>query len=90
MISINNVTFSTKAAIGTVVGTFSLLNTSMASIPAHYMLTQGCAGFFNLSGGALVTTSVVPPALYSVRVSAVGTTMRWKETAHFVITVTAT
>ena len=90
MITINNLTFSSsKTPVGTLVATMSLLDASLASIPAHYMLTKGCAGFFNLSGGGLVTLSVIPPGIYSLQVRAVGTTIEWKETGNFAITVTA-
>ena len=90
MLRINNLTISTKAPKGTVVGSLALLDASLAAMPAHYILTQGCAGFFDLSGAALLTTNVIPPGIYSVHVSAVGTTIRWKENAYFAITVTAT
>jgi hypothetical protein len=40
MIGISNLTFSTKAAIGTVVGTLSLYNASLTAMGANFMLTK--------------------------------------------------
>jgi hypothetical protein len=90
MIGISNLTFSTKAAIGTVVGTLTLFNASLTSMAANFILTKGCAGFFAISGSNLVTINVVPAGIYSVRVNAVGTKTWWDDQATFVITVTAT
>ena len=89
MIGINNLTFSTKAAIGTVVGTLSLYNASLTTMTANFMLTKGSAGYFAISGYNLVTSNVIPPGNYSVRVNAVGTKTWWDDQANFVITVTA-
>jgi hypothetical protein len=90
MICISNTTFSTKAAIGTVVGTLSLLNANLTAMGANFILEKGCAGFFDISGSNIVTTNVIRPGFYSVRVSAVGTKTWWGAKANFVITVTAT
>jgi hypothetical protein len=89
MISINNLTFSSsKAPIGTVVGTLSLFNQNVAAMGANFMLNQGCAAFFAISGSNIVTTNVIPPGVYSVHVFAVGTKTRWREKAYFPVSVT--
>ena len=90
MISINKLTFSSSGTkVGVTVATLQLFNQSLALEPADFMLTKGAAGFFSFSGGALVTLAVIPPGIYAIRVRAVATTISWKETASFQITVTA-
>jgi len=90
MINLSAQTFSSsKTPIGTTVATVKLLNQSQVTEPANYTLSKGAAGFFNMSGGGLVTLAVIPPGTYSVRVRAVATTIRWRETAYFPITATA-
>jgi hypothetical protein len=89
MISINNSTFSTTAPIGTVVGTLKLNNASLTAMGANFRLNEGCAGYFAISGNNLVTSNVIVPGIYSIRVSGVGTQTWWDEKATFVITVTA-
>jgi hypothetical protein len=91
MISISNLTVSTKAAAGAVVGKLTLLNASMVGLPANFILTKDAAGFFAISGSNLVTVSTsIPPGLYSVNVSAVAISAWMRGEAAFVITVTAT
>jgi hypothetical protein len=91
MISLSNLTVSTKAAVGAVIGTVKLLNASDTAMNANDNLSKGSAGFFAVSGSNLVTVNpLIPPGYYSVRVRAVGTKTWWSETANFVITVTAT
>jgi hypothetical protein len=89
MIGISNLTFSTRAAIGTVVGTLSLYNASLTAMGANFMLTKGSSGYFAISGYNLVTSNVIAPGNYSIRVNAVGTKTWWDDQANFVITVTA-
>jgi hypothetical protein len=90
MINLSAQTFSSsKTPIGATVATLTLLNQSLVAEPADYMLNKGAAGVFKLSGSTLVTLAVIPPGTYSIRVRAVGTTISWKETAYFPITVTA-
>ena len=88
MIAISNLTFSTKAPVGTVVGALSLLNASLVGMNANFILDQGCAGFFAISGSNMVTSSVIPVGTYSVVVSAVGTKTWWEDEGTFVVTVT--
>jgi hypothetical protein len=89
MIGLSKSTFSTTAPIGAVVGTLSLYNASLVAMGANFILTDGCAGYFAISGSNLVTTNVIPVGNYSVFVSAVGTKTWWDDQATFVITVTA-
>jgi hypothetical protein len=88
MISLNKTTFSTSAPIGTVVGTLSLLNASVTSMGATFILTDGCAGFFAISGYNIVTLSLIPVGNYSIRVNAVGTKTYWDDKGVFQISVT--
>ena len=64
-------------------------NASLTTMNANFMLTKGSAGYFAISGYNLVTSNVIPPGNYSVRVNAVGTKTWWDDQANFVITVTA-
>ena len=91
MISINNVLVSTKAAAGTVVGKLTLLDAGLVGLSANFILTEGAAGFFAISGNNLVTVNPsIPPGLYSVNVSGVGTRALMEDDGFFMITVTAT
>ena len=91
MISISNLTVSTKAAAGAIVGKLTLLNASMVGLPANFILTKDAAGLFAVSGSNLVTVNtLIPPGLYSVNVSVVATSAWMDGDAAFVITVTAT
>ena len=90
-ISISNLTVSTNAPIGTIVGTLALQNASGAGLGATYILTQNSAGFFAISGTNVVTNRTsIPPGYYSVHIHANGTLTRWSATANFLFTVTAT
>ncbi len=88
MIALNKSTFSSTAPVGTVVGTLSLLNASLVSMGANFILNDGCAGFFAISGSNIVTLNLIPVGNYSVLVSAVGTKTYWDDEGSFVITVT--
>jgi hypothetical protein len=92
MIGINNLTVSTKAVTGTVVGTLSLLGASLGQMPnVNFILTKNAAGFFGISGSNIITMSpLLPPGLYSVRIRAVATKAWLDDNARFTITVTAT
>ena len=89
MIALDNLTISTQAAAGTIVGTLSLLNESLAPMTANFQLDEGCAGFFAISGYQIVTlSSALPPGNYGVMLRAVGTNTWWSEEGNYVITVT--
>jgi hypothetical protein len=91
MIGVNNLTISTKAAAGSVVGTLSLYSSSLGQMPnVNFILTKNAAGFFGISGSNIVTMSPsIPPGVYSVRVNAVATKVWMDDNARFTITVTA-
>jgi hypothetical protein len=90
MISINNAMVSTKAAAGTVVGKLTLLNNNMVGLSANFILTEGNAGFFAISGSNLITVNPsIAPGFYSVSVSGVGTKALMEDEGFFTITVTA-
>jgi len=91
MIGVNNLTISTKAAAGSVVGTLSLYGATLAQMPnVNFTLTKNAAGFFGISGSNIVTMSpMIPPGLYSVRVNVVATKVWIDDNARFTITVTA-
>jgi hypothetical protein len=91
MITINNAIVSTKAAAGTVVGKLALLDNAMVGLAANFILTEGAAGAFAISGSNLVTVNPsIPPGFYSVTVSGVGTRASMQDDGFFTITVTAT
>jgi hypothetical protein len=91
MISLNNITVSTHATAGTVVGKLALLNSNLVALSASFILTKSAAGFFTVSGSNLVTVkTLIPPNLYSVKVKAVGVKDWMDDDAVFLITVTAT
>src|SRR5260370_102488 len=85
MISISNVTISSKATAGTVVGTLNLLNGSAQLLTANFILDETSAGFFAISGQNLVNLTPIPPGYYSVSVSAVGTHVSWLDSGIFVL-----
>jgi hypothetical protein len=90
MITINNATVSTKAAAGTVVGKLTLLDNAMVGLSANFILTEGAAGAFAISGTNLVTVlPSIPPGFHSVTVSGVGTRALMQDVGFFTITVTA-
>jgi hypothetical protein len=53
MISISNLTVSTKAAAGAVVGKLTLLNASMVGLPANFILTRLPLAFLQFPGAIL-------------------------------------
>jgi hypothetical protein len=89
MISINNSTVSTKAAVGATVGTLTMMNAGGTVLATNFILTKSAAGFFGISGSNLVTErSAIPLGMYSVRVRGAATTAYYANNAYFIITVT--
>ena len=89
MISLNNSTISTTAAVGAVVGTLALMDASRAAMDASFELSKACAGFFVVSGSDIETVATpIPPGNYSVSVHGVGSSTWWQDRATFQITVT--
>ena len=90
MITINNTMVSTKAAAGAVVGKLTLMDNAKVGLSANFILTEGAAGVFAISGSNLVTVNPsIPPGFYSVTVSGVGTRALMQDVGYFTITVTA-
>jgi len=88
-VSINNLTVSSTAPANTVIGGLSLRDASGVNQPAHFLLTQNSAGFFNLSGSNLRTTlTPLPPGFYSVRIDGTATNVRLRGKAYFTVQVT--
>jgi len=90
-IRLSNLTVSGNAAAGTVVGDLALVDASAAPMTANFLLGDGSAGFFGVSGVHIVTIKAsLPPGNYSVFVEGVGTRAYWREEGYFAITVTPT
>ena len=90
MISISNLTISTKAAGGATVGTLTMMNAGKTALAANFTLTEGAGGFFGISGSNLVTeTSGISPGFYAVRVRGVATNAYYANNCNFTITVTS-
>jgi hypothetical protein len=88
-VSINNLTVSSKAPANTIIGGLALRDETGTNQPAHFLLTENSAGFFNLSGASLRTTlASLPAGFYSVRVDATANNIRMSAKAYFVIQVT--
>ena len=89
MIKIDNLSVSSTAPAGTVVGTLSLMDASNTMRAANFMCTKDAAGFFAIAGGKLVTVKTpTPTGTYPVKVKAVGTAVWLDGVANFVVTVT--
>jgi hypothetical protein len=88
--SLSNLTISTKAPVGTIIGQLALWNEVGANLATKFQLTEDSAGYFVNSGNSLMTTRAsIAPGFYSVRVRGVAQTQRWQETGNFVIQVTS-
>jgi hypothetical protein len=89
-ICVSNLTISTKAPAGAVIGAITVLDTDGTKRNANLALTEGVAGFFNVSGGNLVTLrAAIPPGFYSVYIQSSAQFVRYDDEGHFVIQVTA-
>ena len=90
-ISISNVTVSTKAPQGTVIGTLALVDDTGISRMANFISTQDAAGFFGINGSNLVTLRAsIPPGYYGLQIYGNGEYVSLCGEAAFVINVTAT
>jgi hypothetical protein len=91
MISIDNIAISTKAASGATVGTLTMTDSGGVARKSNWILTEGTAGFFAISGAALVTLRPsIPAGLYSVKVCGNAQFVPLSDDAAFIITVTST
>jgi hypothetical protein len=91
MLSISNLTVSTKAAAGATVGNLSLFDASGTLLTSHFQLTENCAGFFYLNGNSVVTMrAAISPGFYPLSVNGIALHAAWSEDSIFVLQVTAT
>ena len=91
MLSISNLTVSTKAAAGATVGNLSLFDASGTLLTSHFQLTENCAGFFYLNGNSVVTMrAAIPPGFYPLSVNGIALHAAWSEDSIFVLQVTST
>ena len=89
-VCVSNLTVSTKAKVGTVIGAISVLDTDATKRNANITLTESVAGFFNVTGGNLVTLrAAIPPGFYSVCIRSSAQYVRYDDETYFVIQVTA-
>ena len=90
-ILLSNATINNDAPAQTIIGTLSAQDQSGNVIPCNFSLTKGSIGYFAVSGNQLVTawSSPAAPGFYSVRVHAIGSTMRFSGRATFTIAVAA-
>jgi hypothetical protein len=88
-IMIDKVTLSSKAPVGTVVGTLTLIDEAKTARKAYYMLDEDSVGLFVISGSNLVTLKTpIPPGLYCVNMRARAQYIRCTNKASFIIVVT--
>jgi hypothetical protein len=89
-VSVSNLTVSTKAPVGTVIGAVTVMDTDGTKRNANLTLTESTAGFFNVSGFNLVTMrTAIPPGFYSVRIKTSAQFVRYDDKAYFTVQVTA-
>ena len=89
-ICVSNLAVSTKAAVGAVIGAVSVMDTDGTKRQCNFTLSESTAGFFNVSGGNLVTMRTsIPPGFYSVRIRSSAQYVRYDDEREFVIQVTA-
>jgi hypothetical protein len=89
-IGIDNLAVANTAPSGTAIGVLTTKDPSGAVIPCNYTLTKGSAGFFAiLEDRLIVAWQKVPavPGYYSVRVRAVGASIRFSDSARFTVSV---
>jgi hypothetical protein len=91
MISISGVTVSSKAPVGAVVGAVSVNDPDGTGRRFNMTLTEGSAGFFNVSGINLVTLKTpIPPGYYPISIHVSAQFARLEDDATFVVQVTPT
>jgi hypothetical protein len=90
-VMISNLTISTKAPAGTVVGGLALYDATAVSRAANYISNENSAGFFGINGSQLVTQRAsIPPGYYAVQIYANAENVSLCGKAAFVVSVTAT
>jgi hypothetical protein len=88
-VMIDKLTVASAAPAGTVVGTMTLLDANAAPLVAQYMLQEGSAGFFGISGAKIVTVRTpIQAGNYFVDIRVNAQRVRSTDKASFVISVT--
>jgi hypothetical protein len=88
---ISNLTVSTKAPVGTMIGTLTLYDNTATSRIANFISDENSAGFFGINGTQLVTQRAsIPPGYYGLQIYANAENVSLCGEAAFVVTVTAT
>jgi hypothetical protein len=88
---ISNLTVSTKAPVGTVIGALAMYDATAVSRTANYISDENSAGYFGVNGNQLVTIRAsIPPGYYGVQIYANAEYVSLCGEAAFVVTVTAT
>jgi len=89
-ISVDHLSFSTKVASGATVATLTLTDSGGTARKANWILTPSSAGFFAISGAAIVTLRAgIPPGNYAIVVCGSAQFVVLEDQAAFVLTVTA-
>ena len=89
MLRISNLSVSTTAAVGAVVGVLTLADATLTSRAANFILTEDSAGYFGIAGSNLVTVQKsIPKGFYSIKVKSNATHVMLSGTGQFVVSVT--
>jgi hypothetical protein len=88
---LSNLTVSTKAPAGTIIGSLSLVDSTGVSRVANFTSTENAAGYFGILGSNLVTLRAsISPGNYCFQIYGNGQYVPLSGEGSFVITVTAT
>jgi hypothetical protein len=86
---IDKMALSSKAPVGTVVGTMTLLDEGAVARRTNYILEEDSAGFFGISGSSIVTLRTpIPVGNYCLNMRLSAQFIRFTDKASFVISVT--
>jgi hypothetical protein len=87
-ILIDKLTLAKAAAVGTVVGTLAMYDETGTVRKANWLLEEGAAGFFGMSGASIVTLRTpFLPGLYCVNLEASAQFIRYSDNASFTVVV---
>src|SRR5690348_15000586 len=88
-ISLSNLTINNNVVSGTLVGVLTAYDASGQSVNCSFSLTKGSVGLFAVTGNKLVTawSGSIQAGSYSMRVNAVGSSVRFSTKATFEIQV---
>jgi hypothetical protein len=88
---ISNLTVSTNAPVGAVIGALALYDATAVSRVANYISDENSAGYFGINGNHLVTQRAsIPPGYYGVQIYANAENVSLCGEGAFVVTVSAT